>query len=60
MALLPATVADAERFLREARIDLERLRVSVRLARHEIERAKATLAAAKETLREARTRGSPA
>jgi hypothetical protein len=62
MERLPASVSGEERYLRDARAELERLRVAVRLAREEVERARVALAEAKAILqgsssRDANVRG---
>ena len=53
-----ATVVQAERFVQEARVDLERLQAALQLAREEVARAKLDLAKAKEDLERLRRQSS--
>ena len=53
-----APVAQAERFVQEARADLARLRAALQLAREEVARAKLDLVKAKENLARLREQSS--
>ena len=51
-------MVQAERFVQEARVDLERLQAALQVAREEVARAKPDLAKAKEDLERLRRQSS--